>query len=74
MRVTVKNKKRQWLGLIEISTRELMLYIDRWIDKEKFNQPKWNISEEKWFKDLRLEIVNTFTSNKYRFEKFSNSV
>ena len=49
MRVIYKNKKHQWSSIIEIKTRELMMYIDGRLDHVNFNKPKPNIPEGKWF-------------------------
>ena len=48
-RVIYKNRKHQWSSIIEMKTRELMMYIDSRLDHVEFNQPKPNIPEGKWF-------------------------
>ena len=49
MRVVYKSKKHQWSNIIEIKTRELMMYIDNRLDHVDFDEPKLNIPEGKLF-------------------------
>ena len=49
MRVTYKSKKHQWSTIIEMKTRELMMYTDGRLDYVDFSEPKPNIVEGKWF-------------------------
>jgi len=49
MRVVYKNRKHQWSSIIEIKTRELMMYIDGRLDCVDFSSPTPNILEGKWF-------------------------
>ena len=43
MRVIYKIRKHQWSGIIEIKTRELMMYIDKRLDYFDFNFLRTNI-------------------------------
>lgn len=49
MRIMYKNRKHQWSTIIEMKTRELMMYIDGRLDCVDFSEPKPNIPEGKWF-------------------------
>jgi len=49
MRVMYKHKKHQWSTIIEMKTRELMMYIDGRLDHVNYDEPKPNIPEGKWF-------------------------
>jgi len=47
MRVMYQNRKRQWSSIIEIKTRELMMYIDGRLNYLDFNECQPNIPEGK---------------------------
>ncbi len=49
MRILYKNRKHQWSSIIDMKTRELMMYIDDRLDYVDFNEPRSNIPEGKWF-------------------------
>ena len=49
MRVLYKNRKHQWSCMIEMKTRELMIYIDGRLNDLDFEEPKPNIPEGKLF-------------------------
>jgi len=49
MRVTYKSKKHQWSRIIEMKTRELMMFIDSRLDHLDFIEPKHNIPAGRWF-------------------------
>jgi len=49
MRVMYRSKKHQWSAIIEMKTRELMMYIDGRLDFVDFTEPRSNIPEGNWF-------------------------
>ena len=49
MRVMYKSKRYKWTSIIEIKTRELMMYVDGRLDHVDFSEPKPNIPEGKWY-------------------------
>ena len=49
MRVLYRNKKHRWSSMIEIKTRELMMYIDARLYCVDFSEPRPNIPNGRWF-------------------------
>ena len=49
MKIMCKNRKHQRSSIIEMKTRELMMYIDGRLDCVDVSEPRPNIPDGKWF-------------------------
>ena len=49
MRIMYKNRKHTWSSMIEMKTRELMMYIDGRLDRLDFCACNPNILDGRWF-------------------------
>ena len=49
MRVIYDHRKHAWSSIIEIKTRELMMFMDGRLDYVDFSEPSVTIPEGKWF-------------------------